>query len=551
MWFVAATVPAAAIGLGLAWYNYARFGSVTEFGLRYILSGVYEAKIDHFRLRYLTWNAWSYLAAPVAWTRYFPFLHELPIARVRPWQHYGMDHPFGLLANVPFLWCVAFVLCLRPKGPDALELRRVVGELAITAGAMLALLLCFYAAMARYLADFAPMLALLAVVGALEGLRRVRETRRARRVFVPLLAVVGVGSVAVVGFFGCEIYGQFRAESPTAFERLARVFNAPVHLVEALGDRPRGPIDFVIRISPQAVAGERALLVQTGYGSETDRVLLVREDAGHIHFEFEHAGAAPRRSASFEAAPGSSHRVSALMGGLLPPLSSPAYANWTPAQRRLARRQLQVRFDDADALSAHLGFYDSTPATEIIARGRARACEIVSVERRPIEAAKPRGGISDGDAAARADVAGTWRLLIQFPERPVNYRREPILVTGQTERGDFIAVEYVAKGRARFVFDHWGKRAVLSPEFEFVPGKRYPLQVWHRSYGTDPGSGRGSLRVELGDALNWAIDATMYRTDPLDRYVGVNPIGGSGCADRFSGRIEADPAPGGSARGGI
>ncbi len=37
--FWAATVPAGLVGLGLAWYNYARFGSPLEFGQTYQMAG--------------------------------------------------------------------------------------------------------------------------------------------------------------------------------------------------------------------------------------------------------------------------------------------------------------------------------------------------------------------------------------------------------------------------------------------------------------------------------------------------------------------------------
>ena len=80
------------------------------------------------------------------------------------------------------------------------------------------------------------------------------------------------------------------------------------------------------------------------------------------------------------------------------------------------------------------------------------------------------GGIGAIRAAARAAGAGAEagpaefeaiRLTVIFPaDRTAG--REPLVVTGETGRGDFLFVEYRDGGRVRFGLDHWGKATVTS-----------------------------------------------------------------------------------------
>ena len=92
---IAAVAPLAAVGVGLAWYNYARFGSVVEFGVSYELSGVYEGKMRHFSASYVPLNFYRYFLAPPRWTGAFPFLAIEPVTTA-PDGYFIGDDMFGL-----------------------------------------------------------------------------------------------------------------------------------------------------------------------------------------------------------------------------------------------------------------------------------------------------------------------------------------------------------------------------------------------------------------------------------------------------------------------
>ena len=71
--FAALAVPVAAVALPLMWYNYARFGSVLDFGANYNLC------FNDMRRRGFVWDRiplgiWAYLFAPVKTVLDFPFV---------------------------------------------------------------------------------------------------------------------------------------------------------------------------------------------------------------------------------------------------------------------------------------------------------------------------------------------------------------------------------------------------------------------------------------------------------------------------------------------
>ena len=162
-------VPVVAIGLALAWYNWARFGSPTEFGTTYMLLGenVRLARADE--LGFLGKGLFEYLLSPSVRTDDFPW-HRAPPAVVpapdrvelphrtdrRPAsEHAGMrvGHRRGVLPAVARLrsqrWLTLFIALLAGIG------------LVIVASVSFH----FHSATMRYQMDYAPLLLLASVLG--------------------------------------------------------------------------------------------------------------------------------------------------------------------------------------------------------------------------------------------------------------------------------------------------------------------------------------------------------------------------------------------------
>jgi len=545
---VAAVVPLVVIGGLLAWYNFARFGSPFEFGLRYILSGVYEAKIEHFRLRYVPWNLRAYFFAPSEWGRYFPFLHGVPLEWPRPTQHFGMDIPFGLLVNVPVLWLAALAplgLVPRIAGEAGREWRVFLAMVAWTAVSVMGFLAGFYAAMARYLVDFAPTLGLLAAIGMLAVLELAGEPRRwiASAVF----GLGTIGSAFAVGMFSVSIYDRVRHSDPAGYRALAALANAPVHWIETRWGRAEsGPVRLNV-IFPTEAGSRSDELVSTGWPGEEDRVRVSYPDSRHVQIGVEHAGAPVVWSSPLALERGAAHALRISLGSLFPPETDPRWQAWSATERKALRRRMRIEVDGQAVIDRYQRFHDATPGTVTIAgntggRERFSGRVLASAHEADFQAWREiaRSLPPLPGREIRPDAGGTFRLIVRFPEGKVG-TREPLVVSGETGGGDILSVEYLADGRARFVLDHWGRRPYLSPAFACEPGRDHRMSITHPFYAPGAASqcrvGEGMLTVAIDESWSWRCRPLLYPVEPDDIFVGRNPIGGSTADEKFSGTL--------------
>ena len=173
-YFLAAILPIAAIGAGLAAYNFARFGDPSQFGHDYQLSGnnVYGTK--SFAPRFFWDNFRLYFTEPLRWHAAFPFVWEPAMPGLAP-GHLPVEFFFGTLTNLPILLAAALAPLAwtrsRATDPQARDLPGIAAVPAVLFLAAAVPICCYAGATSRYLLDFIPALALLAILGLL-GLER-------------------------------------------------------------------------------------------------------------------------------------------------------------------------------------------------------------------------------------------------------------------------------------------------------------------------------------------------------------------------------------------
>lgn len=522
-WVFAGVVPLGAVGLAMAWYNYARFGNPTEFGVAYQFSGIFEAETQHFRWSYLPLNLRMYWTQAAEWTRYFPFVHPGEAPPV-PAGHLGFDDLYGVAANVPLVWLalLAPLAVWRRDGERGPLVTTLGAALMITLGTATPLAF-FYAAMARYGADFMPALVLLAGTGALALQRwaRIEGGRtRARVVTVGSCALVAV-SIFFAVLLSLQAYNDLRRQSPRAYARIATWLNYPSWWAGKLAGTDYGPVDLDGNFVAKA-AGTREPLVRTGTLGARDEIFLLHEGEGRGRIGFAHDGGPGRESGTIALVGAAGRRLRVELGSLYPPEAHPFFAEMSAAERiRLARR-LVVTLGDATVLEGYQRFHISSPADVVLSRGRRV------------------GGIAEIRAAAQGLDAAVdvefdmIRMRVTFPgERSGG--REPLVVTGETGRGDFLFVEYVDGGGVQFGLDHWGKATVRSARVAVERGKSYVIEI---GLGAFPGARRpDELEVKMDGRVVWAREAKFFGVGAEDVFVGKNPIGGTGCAEMFSGTI--------------
>ncbi len=169
---VAAIGPILLIGLGLMLYNELRFRDPFDFGWRYALAGDRQITAQQFSPRYFWFNFRVFFLEPAHWSSRFPYVHDISVLPM-PAGHGRVEHPFGVLPNIPLVW-LALAVPLAWRGRSADERSALAGFLTVAVvlfGIGALTISIFFAACARYEVEFRPTLMLLAVIGIL-GLER-------------------------------------------------------------------------------------------------------------------------------------------------------------------------------------------------------------------------------------------------------------------------------------------------------------------------------------------------------------------------------------------
>ena len=552
-WLQAAAflVPVALCAAGLAFYNYCRFGNPLEFGLRYQLTGIDQFHARLFGVDYAWFNWRAYFWEPAQWSRYFPFIRvpDLPAA---PPGYYGTEFVYGILTNLPATWLVPWAIAAgfvgkqRPSADCTAFVLTAAGFTTISAG----VLLFFNTASARYMVDFVPGFVLLGAMGALGWDHRLAGASRGTKMAIRSALAAALAATAFVGLMaGFQLHGLLRLQRPAAYAALERVFNQPVYWFERLAGTRYGPLQLRLRL-PRDRIGKLEPLVVTGWAYEADFVFLYYPDREHLQVGFDHTSHGMVMSSPFPVDYSTDHTVSVELGSLYPPATHPFFAGMAPAQIDAYRRYCHVTFDNRTVLELTAAFYDSSPGHLGVGRnivsdayGRQFTGQILEIRR----LAPP--------ARVSLDFLGAYQhplaLRVRFPEvRGPFPVREPILVSGEPGRGNALYVEYLAPGRIRFGYDHWGHGAYESAPVDLDVVQTHLLQIDYGAlhHSTDPVGAieRAPLVIQLDGREVWRAQLPYYTCRATSIVIGNNAIGSSTCGVQFSGGLLV-PLPASSA----
>jgi hypothetical protein len=165
----ALVVPVAVVGAVLAWYNWARFGSVTEFGTNYELLGenVRFARASEFG--FLRTGLWEYLLSPARIRDGFPWLALRGARFGTPSELSYLREPVaGLIPNMPacFMGIAACAVAPIARMKEKLSLSALVVTLTAVAFALVSFnSYRLHGATMRYQMDYAPMFLMASVLG--------------------------------------------------------------------------------------------------------------------------------------------------------------------------------------------------------------------------------------------------------------------------------------------------------------------------------------------------------------------------------------------------
>ncbi len=180
--------PIAALGvplllgtMALCWYNWARFDSIFETGIKYQLAGVPVQQYGNrmFSPVFMVQNTYVYFLYPPVVRPSFPYFRparelNVNITPLIPLpEMWNAQETTGLLLNSPWIvlgmaavyWAVRRRPGIKEHDTRPWILRWMIGVLAGTFGAACIFFLMFFWAAERYLFDFIPPLLILGVLG--------------------------------------------------------------------------------------------------------------------------------------------------------------------------------------------------------------------------------------------------------------------------------------------------------------------------------------------------------------------------------------------------
>jgi hypothetical protein len=197
---VALILPIATCGIGLAWYNWARFGSIFEFGLRYQLTSTDYLNFGNtlFSTGNIAGNLYNYLTHTFTITSNFPYAKAV--------ENIGTNERMvGLLFTVPFILLALTAPMIsiykqirignNAKDDDQAKLLSwLILSVAGTTVINFAAILLYYYAATRFLVDVAPSLLLLSTIGFWRGYQAAESivARVSFAAFGGLLATISI-----------------------------------------------------------------------------------------------------------------------------------------------------------------------------------------------------------------------------------------------------------------------------------------------------------------------------------------------------------------------
>ena len=210
----ALAAPLAVGGAALAWYNYARFGSIFEFGLYYQLAYNLQSFYHTMFLRgYIPQNLYNYFLNPFSVGSSFPFLIPQNGNKTPLFDFYSLPKPYvidgfitGLLYASPFIiFAVVPVLFLvaswinkrKSKSGDESFLDWINASLIGSFLAPAIPLMMFFNAATRYESDFMSSLSMLAVIGFWQVSAWAENKKGLRKTFIAIGIILAILSAVI------------------------------------------------------------------------------------------------------------------------------------------------------------------------------------------------------------------------------------------------------------------------------------------------------------------------------------------------------------------
>ncbi|HVT72521.1 MAG TPA: hypothetical protein VHD61_05245 [Lacunisphaera sp.] len=520
---VAAAVPLGLVLAGLAWYNWARFDNPFEFGLHYQVGS--NGNGFPFTLGAMGENLREYYFNPPGFSWFFPFFSPGP----RPAGSYP-EEVHGQFFWLPVLG-LALVFAVRAARlrNAARDLPLLVAAAGVWAGTALLVVTMAPPHSNRYQLDFHPVFAVLGLTGLFAAATAPRWRWWVRAALLWSLVVMFFN--VCVSF---QVHDFFHLAHPRQFEALARVADRVVWPLHRLAGPRFGGVEIVARF-PAAAPGTIEHLLDAGGGQDVDSLLVRYTAPGRGRLMFRHTRYGEVEGEEFDLQPGRARWLNIQLGTMYPPAWHPWYGDLPPDLAR-ARHRVAVSVDGTGVLDRDVNCYLAS-SNQVVLGGREDPPP--GEFRFSGEVARVAGLKADeGWLRTLTTRTGPRALRIVLPRDRFG-ATEPLVVSGEQDRGDVLAIDYVKDGVVRFSILHAGwSEPVRSDEIAW--DYRQPMELAVALGASGAGSPPG-VRVELDGLPVFARAFEPYPARPAQSYLGCLPWAVNGCRSMFGGEIAILP----------
>lgn len=537
-----AGVPLAAVMGALFLYNFERFGSPFEFGIKYQLNTNLELTAQHFRASFVPFNFRAYFLSVPRLGRYFPFLHQPELGPL-PGGYYGTEFVYGFLVVCPVIFGVllaAFAVLRGRAGPMS-AFAAYVAALAIP---MTAFLLCFDTAAARYTVDFVPLWLWLAMIGwaEIEGLATVPgPSQRLRALGYRAIFGLCVAVSLLVAFtLSLVLHGILVFQNPDAYTRIARVFNRPVAAFERLFGERYGKLEMDVQF-PKKPSGSLEPLAVTGVGYESDYFFAYYRSDGIVQLGFENSGDSMLLSREIHYDPSRVFHIGLTSGSILPPEGHPVFAGWSTNEVQSLLNWVRIDLDGKTIINQERQTHEGAP--ELLQVGR-------DVRSQPF-GARFTGTISNVHretlkrVTRSAETHGDVVLDVNLPTEVVD-GSQPLVVVGKSGEAELLGYRTLDSGHFCITYEYWGAGLWESPPIEIPPDHIAEFRIRLGSIlKPDPRNPyysvmKDSVIVWMNDkAIYWRKSAGTIEPNPKVEIL-ANLIGSSAMRRSFQGVLTSE-----------
>ncbi|HEU5081520.1 MAG TPA: hypothetical protein VFT72_20065 [Opitutaceae bacterium] len=536
--FLALFVPLVLVGVGLAAYNYGRFGSITEFGQRYQMAGAAQPTL--FSWRFPLYGLRVYFLEPAGWSRYFPFVNVITPPPPPPDQ-LGIEDPYGVLPNIPFaffcLGLIALPWAVRVR-EERLVLRSFCASVIAVTLLTIAVVISFGGITNRYMIDFVPEIILLADIGLLA----VFSLPRRRGVTRVLAAVATIGiclfSIAFNVLASIKHNDLFRVENPPQYRELAHAFNYLSYTYDRVLGHKFGPLEMKV-IFPKPEPGRIEAFVVTGGSFRSDYIYVHYLSENTVRFGFEHTSYGGMVGKPVKIKPGEVQTVRVDLGSLYPPDPHPYYDHLPKSLPRILQRSVLVSVDGQVSLRGDAECYDAISRDPLLGTSGDRpgfkndfSGKIVSWRR-----------ASEMRPVVPPIEFGPAKITLHLPAFS-GVRSEPLVSTGETGKGDVIFINYLDDHTISFGHDNWGGGGRTSDPFPIDYGASHDIVVdfgalYSKTDTAHPKNpSNDSLVITVDGKVAMETMAPFHPCEPETVAFGTNAIHASSTQAQFSGDIE-------------